>query len=112
MSLNDTASATSSAVSSATTSSASSLQSLPNVGPAIGGFAQQFAAEFHVAVTGIDAAATLVAFYAGILLIPVGAILYWGHVWRRTGQGMLVGGIILVVLSYTLFPYLPTVSPP
>ena len=112
MSLNDTASATSSAVSSAITSSASSLQSLPNVGPAIGGFAQQFAAEFHVAVTGIDAAATLVAFYAGILLIPVGAILYWGHVWRRTGQGMLVGGIILVVLSYTLFPYLPTVSPP
>ncbi|MGA2199369.1 MAG: hypothetical protein ABSG45_05470 [Nitrososphaerales archaeon] len=112
MSLNDTASVTSSAVSSATTSSASSLQSLPNVGPAIGGFAQQFAAEFHVAVTGIDAAATLVAFYAGILLIPLGAILYWGHVWRRTGQGMLMGGIILIILSYTLFPYLPTISPP
>ncbi len=112
MSLNDTASATSSIVSSATTSSASSLQSLPNIGPTVGNFAQQFAAEFHVAVTGIDAAATLVAFYAGILLIPLGAILYWGHVWRRTGEGMLIGGIILMILSYTLFPYLPTISPP
>jgi hypothetical protein len=78
----------------------------------VGSYAQQFAAEFHVAVTGVDAAATLVAFYAGILLIPVGAIMYWGHVWRRTGQGMLVGGIILIILSYTLFPYLPTISPP
>ena len=112
MSLNDTASATSSVISSAGSSSASISQSLPNVGPTVASFAQQFAAEFHVAVTGIDAAATLVAFYAGILLIPLGAIFYWGHLWRRTGEGMLVGGIVLIVLSYTLFPYLPTVSPP
>ncbi len=104
--------ATSSASSSATSSAASSSASLPNVGPVIGSYAQQFASQFHLAVTGVDAAVTLVAFYAGILLIPVGAVLYWGHVWRRTGEGLLVGGIILVILSYTLFPYLPTISPP
>jgi hypothetical protein len=108
MSLNTTSSATSAATSSATSSS----QSLPNFGPVVGSYAQQFAAEFHLAVTGVDAAVTLVAFYAGILLIPVGAVLYWGHVWRRTGEGMLVGGIILIILSYTLFPYLPTIAPP
>ncbi|MDG6925092.1 MAG: hypothetical protein JRN09_00920 [Nitrososphaerota archaeon] len=99
-----------SSISSATTSSTS--QSLANFGPVIGSFAQQFASEFHVAVTGIDAAATLVAFYAGILLIPLGAILYWGHVSRYMGQSLLVGGVILVVLSYTLFPYLPSIAPP
>jgi len=101
-----------SSVTSATSSAVSSSQSLPNIGPVVGNYAQQFAAEFHLAVTGIDAAVVLVAFYAGILLIPVGAVLYWGHVWRRTGEGMLVGGIILVILSYTLFPYLPTIAPP
>jgi len=101
-----------SSVTSVTSSAVSSSASLPNVGPVVGNYAQQFAAEFHLAVTGIDAAVVLVAFYAGILLIPVGAVLYWGHLWRRTGEGMLVGGIILIILSYTLFPYLPTIAPP
>ena len=108
MSLN----ATSTSTSISTTVSSSSSQALSNFGPTVGGYAQQFASEFHVAVTGIDAAATLVAFYAGIMLIPLGAILYWGHVSRHMGQGILVGGIILVILSYTLFPYLPTIAPP
>jgi hypothetical protein len=108
MSLNATSTSTSVSASISTSSS----QAITNFGPAVGGYAQQFAAEFHVAVTGIDAAATLVAFYAGIMLIPLGAILYWGHVSRHMGQGILVGGVILVILSYTLFPYLPTIAPP
>jgi hypothetical protein len=78
----------------------------------VGGYAQQFAQQVHLAVTGVDAAATLIAFYAGIMLIPVGAILYWGHVSRHMGQGLLVGGIILIILSYTLFPILPSIAPP
>lgn len=86
--------------------------SLPNVGPTIASYAQQFASEVHSAVLGIDAAATLIAFYAGIMLIPIGAILYWGHVSRRLGEGLLVGGIILAILSYTLFPALPNIAPP
>lgn len=86
--------------------------SLPNFGSLIGSYAQQFAVQIHLAVVGIDGAATLIAFYAGILLIPVGAILYWGHVSRHLGQGLLVGGIILMVLSYTLFPALPNITPP
>jgi hypothetical protein len=83
-----------------------------NIGSTVAGYAQQFAAQVHTAVVGIDAAASLIAFWAGILLIPLGAILYWGHISRRLGQSLLVGGIILIILTYTLFPFLATVSPP
>ncbi len=62
--------------------------------------------------TGIDGAAALIAFYAGLILIPIGAILYWGHVSRHTGWGMFIGGIILIVLSYTVFPNLGNIAPP
>ena len=86
--------------------------SFPNVGTTINGYAQQFAAQIHVVATGIDGVAALVAFYAGMILIPIGAILYWSHLSRHTGWGMFIGGIILVVLSYTVFPYLATIAPP
>lgn len=92
--------------------SSTSTGSLPNFGSIVGDYAQQFAVQVHTAVVGIDAAATVIAFYAGVLLIPLGAILYWGHVSRHMGKGLLVGGAILIILSYTLFPYLASMSPP
>lgn len=95
-----------------TSGAGGSAPSLPNYGPIIGSYAQQFAADVHVAVVGIDGAATLIAFYAAILLIPIGAILYWGHISRHMGKGLLIGGIVLMVLSYTLFPNLPNIAPP
>jgi hypothetical protein len=109
--------ATSSAVNStsiASTSAATSTssESLPNFGATISGYFQAFAGQLHVLATGIDAAAALIAFYAGLILIPIGAILYWGHVSRRTGWGMFVGGIILIVFSYTVFPNLGNIAPP
>ena len=108
-----TASASSAANStSIATSTSSSSETLPNFGSAIGGYVQAFAGQLHILATGIDGAASLIAFYAGLILIPLGAILYWGHVSRHTGWGMLIGGIILIVLSYTVFPYLGTIAPP
>ncbi len=104
---NSTSSATSS-----TTSSTASAASFPNYGSTIGGYFQAFAGQLHLVASGVDGAAILIAFYAGLILIPIGAILYWGHVSRHTGWGMLVGGIILIVLSYTVFPYLSTITPP
>ena len=111
MSLNATATATSAANSTSSVTSASSA-SFPNFGATIGGYFQSFAGQLHIVATGVDGAAALIAFYAGLILIPIGAILYWGHVSRHTGWGMFMGGIILIVLSYTVFPYLGTIAPP
>lgn len=115
MSLNATATAssvansTSSATSSATSASTGGF---PNFGATISGYFQAFASQLHIVATGVDGAAALIAFYAGLILIPIGAILYWSHVSRHTGWGMLIGGIILIVLSYTVFPNLGTIAPP
>ena len=110
MSLNATATASSATTSSVTSSA--SLGSFSNFGSAVGGYFQAFAGQLHVVATGVDGAAALIAFYAGLILIPLGAILYWSHVSRHTGWGMLIGGIILMVLSYTVFPNLSTIAPP
>ncbi len=111
MSLNATATATSAANSTSSVTSASS-GSFPNFGATITGYFQAFAGQLHIVATGVDGAAALIAFYAGLILIPIGAILYWGHVSRHTGWGMFIGGMILIVLSYTVFPYLGTIAPP
>ena len=111
MSLSATATASSAANSTSTVTSSSS-GSFPNFGSAIASYFQAFAGQLHIVATGVDGAAALIAFYAGLILIPIGAILYWGHVSRHTGWGMLVGGIILIVLSYSVFPYLGTIAPP
>ncbi|MDA4122722.1 MAG: hypothetical protein OK456_06020 [Thaumarchaeota archaeon] len=97
---------------SSTVTSTTSTASFPNYGSTIGGYFQAFAGQLHIVASGVDGAAILIAFYAGLILIPIGAILYWGHVSRHSGWGMLVGGIILIVLSYTVFPYLSTITPP
>lgn len=115
MSVNATAlvpSVTNSTSIASSTSSTTSTASFPNFGSSIAGYFQGFAGQLHVVATGVDGAAALIAFYAGMILIPIGAILYWGHVSRHTGWGMFMGGIILIVLSYTVFPNLTTIAPP
>jgi hypothetical protein len=115
MSVNATAiTTTTTSVSNSTSigTSTTSTASFPNFGSTIGGYFQAFAGQLHIVATGVDGAAALIAFYAGLILIPIGAILYWGHVSRHTGWGMFMGGIILIVLSYTVFPYLTTIAPP
>ena len=118
MSLTATATATTAANSTSTvvtsTSSATSASSgsFPNFGSIIASYFQGFAGQLHVVATGVDGAATLIAFYAGLILIPMGAILYWSHLSRHTGWGMLIGGVILIILSYTVFPNLGTIAPP
>jgi hypothetical protein len=112
MSLNATATTASSAANSTSSVTSTSSGSFPNFGASIGGYFQSFAGQLHIVATGVDGAAALIAFYAGLILIPIGAILYWGHVSRHTGWGMFMGGIILIVLSYTVFPYLGTIAPP
>lgn len=104
----------SSSLNSTSTSSAVSTTagSFPNFGATVAGYFQAFAGQLHIVATGVDGAAALIAFYAGLILVPIGAILYWGHVSRHTGWGMFFGGIILIVLSYTVFPYLGGISPP
>lgn len=89
-----------------------SSESLPNFGATISGYFQAFAGQLHILAAGIDGAATLIAFYAGLILIPIGAILYWSHISRRTGWGMFIGGIILIALSYMVFPNLSSIAPP
>jgi hypothetical protein len=115
MSLNATATTSSLANSTSSVSSSAAsgpAGSFPNFGSTIAGYFQAFAGQLHIVATGVDGAAALIAFYAGLILIPIGAILYWGHVSRHTGWGMFFGGIILIVLSYTVFPYLGTIAPP
>ena len=78
----------------------------PDMGSVIQSLAQQFTSVASLLLTTINSVVMDISGLASISVILIGILLYFTHAERRYGKDLIKGGIILMVLSEFVFPWL------
>jgi len=78
----------------------------PDMGSVIQNLAQQFTSVASLLLTTVNSVVIDISGLASISVILIGILLYFTHAERRYGKDLIKGGVILMVLSEFVFPWL------
>jgi len=78
----------------------------PDMGSVVQNLAQQFTSVASLLLTTVNSVVIDISGLASISVILIGILLYFTHAERRYGKDLIKGGVILMVLSEFVFPWL------
>jgi len=82
------------------------IQSPGGVESTIQQFAQQFTSAVTFLLATIDSTVIDLSRVANVTLLMLGLLLYYTHLERRPGKGLIKGGVALAIISEFVFPFL------